>query len=51
MPVGVRAALVELFEQIRLDIADTYASGKRYGRSILHRLADGDISMKDFFER
>lgn len=51
VPRGVRAALVELFEQIRLDIADTYASGKRYGRSILHRLADGDISMNDFFNR
>lgn len=51
VPVGVRAALVELFEQIRLSLDSTYASGKRYGRSILHRLADGDISMNDFFNR
>lgn len=51
VPVGVRAALALLFEQIRLSLDATYASGKRYGRSILHRLADGDISMKDFFER
>lgn len=49
VPVGVRAALGELFEQIRLSLASTYASGKKYGRSILHRLADGDISVKDFY--
>lgn len=51
VPIGVRAALVELFEQIRLSQNKTYEDGKRYGRSILHRLADGDISMNDFFNR
>lgn len=51
VPKGIRGMLVELFEQIRLAQNKTYEDGKKFGRSILHRLANGDISMNDFFNR
>lgn len=49
VPKGTRDVLSNIIEQIRVSLNKSYDDGAAYGRNMVRRLADGDVSVKDFY--